>query len=139
MTFSIGHVTRLLFAIIAFTVSATALTAQSESNLPPYVIEEFGLPPTVPEGPLSDELRQALKATFVDSVASSSWGEDQNAGLMQVAQSGDPRLVWIISDMMRFVSSPRLNGMFADAASDLLAAVTSFDPRIGSLVWESAP
>ena len=39
---------------------------------------------------------------------------------MQVAQSGDPRLAWIISDMMRFISSPQLHAILADASSKLV-------------------
>ncbi|MEM9574510.1 MAG: DUF3179 domain-containing (seleno)protein, partial [Pseudomonadota bacterium] len=47
-------------------------------------------------------------------------GRDQSLALAEVAQSGDPRLVWMISDMMRFVQGPNLNAELTAAASQLL-------------------
>jgi len=69
---------------------------------------------------LSDDLRSAVKTAFVDSVTSSVWGQDQAAALTKVAQSGDPRLAWIVSDLMRFIVNPQLNAELADAAALLL-------------------
>jgi len=36
--------------------------------LPDYVIEQYGNPPAVPEGPLSEKLRDAMQVAFVDSM-----------------------------------------------------------------------
>ena len=76
-----------------------ALRAQEEAQLPDYVIEQFGEPPEVPEGPLSEDLKAAVQVAFVDSVTQSTWGSDQTAALQEIAKSGDPRLAWIISDL----------------------------------------
>ena len=97
-----------------------ALRAQSAAPLPNYVIEKFGNPPPVPEGLLSEDLRSAVKVAFVDSMAKSSWGRDQTLALVEISASKDPRLAWIISDLMRFASGPELNAILATAASDLL-------------------
>lgn len=94
--------------------------AQERPRLPAYVIEQFGEPPAVPDGPLSEELRAAVQVAFIDSVTQSTWGNDQRAALETIAESGDPRLVWIISDMMRFVSGQVLNSSLTIAASQLL-------------------
>ncbi|MEM1130709.1 MAG: DUF3179 domain-containing (seleno)protein [Pseudomonadota bacterium] len=98
--------------------SAEAVRAQS-ATLPAYVIEEFGQPPAVPEGPLSAELQAALDTVFVDSFARSTWGPDQNAALEVIAASGDPRLAWPISDLMRFSWQQRFDGLLAQAAATL--------------------
>ena len=76
-----------------------ALRAQEAAPLPDYVIKKFGKPPAVPEGPLSKELQSAVKVAFIDSMTQSTWGRDQTIALDKIAQSKDPRIVWIISDL----------------------------------------
>lgn len=97
-----------------------ALQAQSTEPLPDYVIEEFGHPPPVPDGPLSSAMQFAVRVAFVDSVALSTWDENQTLALAEIAKSGDPRLVWIISDMLRFVPSRELHDALSSAAAELL-------------------
>jgi hypothetical protein len=108
----------LLALIIALAVLAPV--ARAEKALPDYVIAEFGAPPAVPDGPLSDSLRDAIRQAFVESMARSAWGQEQTAALEVIAASDDPRIAWLVSDMMRFVSSFRLNQALAETAADLL-------------------
>jgi hypothetical protein len=108
----------LVVPILALTLSAP--DARAEGVLPDYVIAEFGAPPPIPDGPLSDALRRAIRIAFVESVARSTWGAEQTAALAEITASGDPRVAWLVSDMMRFVSNPRLSATLADAAADLL-------------------
>ena len=110
---------RLAIAVSVITLSFQTL-AQAEQSLPDYVIEEFGAPPTVPSGPLSEGLEAAVKRVFVDSVVQRAWNEEQATAMLEIAQSGDPRLVWYISDLLRFVTSPEFNGLLAGVASELL-------------------
>lgn len=48
------------------------------------------------------------------------WGPEQQAALESITASKDPRVVWLISDMLRFVSSRDLKDSMIDAASELL-------------------
>ena len=96
------------------------LRAQDTDRLPDYAIEQFGNPPSVPKGPLSKALQSAVQVAFIDSVTQSTWGRDQTIALGEIALSKDPRIVWIISDLMRFAPGPRLNAALADAAAKLL-------------------
>ena len=80
------------------------LQAQDAAPLPDYVVKEFGKPPTVPKGPLSKDLQSAVTVAFIDSMAQSTWGSDQTKALNVIAASKDPRLVWVISDLLRFTS-----------------------------------
>ncbi|WP_226804008.1 DUF3179 domain-containing (seleno)protein [Amylibacter sp. SFDW26] len=89
-------------------------------KLPNYVIEQYGTPPVVPKGPLPKALRSAVKVAFIDSMAQSTWGRDQTLALAEISESKDPRIVWLISDLMRFASSPQLNTVLTTAANDLL-------------------
>ena len=97
-----------------------ALRAQDAATLPDYVIKEFGKPPAVPKGSLSKELASAVKIAFIDGITRSSWGRDQAKAISEIAESKDPRLVWIISDLMRFTSGGELSAILTNAASKLL-------------------
>ena len=101
-------------------VWSDALRAQDAESLPDYVIEKFGTPPPIPEGPLSEDLQAAVQVAFVDAVTQSGWGGDQTVALETIVASKDPRLAWLISDLMRFAGRAELNVLLASAASDLL-------------------
>ena len=101
-------------------LTSGCLHAQSADPLPDYVVDAFGQPPAVPDGPLSPQMQFAARVAFVDSIAFSTWDENQTAALAEIAKSGDPRLAWLISDMLRFAASQNLNAILTAAASDLL-------------------
>ena len=106
--------------MITCMMGAPLAQAQTAPTLDPLVIAEFGTPPDIPTGALSDSVQAAVKTTFIDSVTGGRWGRDQSVGLIEIAESGDPRLVWLISDLMRFASSPQLHNALSAAASELL-------------------
>ncbi|MBO6509119.1 MAG: DUF3179 domain-containing protein [Roseibium sp.] len=108
--------------LIVFLAIVSLWTGRShgETSLPDYVVEQFGTPPAVPTGPLSADLQSAIQTAFVDSLRQPAWGKDQVVALETIANSKDPRLAWIISDLMRFVTSGQLNAILAEAASSLL-------------------
>lgn len=112
----------ILCAALAAVLVATSSPARAEEpvGLPDYVIAAFGTPPVVEDVPLTDALRAAIQTAFVDSIASSSWGPEQQAALQVVTASGDPRLAWIISDLMRFVTGGTLANTLGTAAAGLL-------------------
>ena len=124
MTSVIGSQSRLfLIASLVATLSLfwfDDLRAQEAAPLPAYVVEKFGNPPPVQEGPLSAELQSAVQVAFIDSQRKSGWGQDQTVALIEISESKDPRLAWIISDLMRFAATRELNAILATAASDLL-------------------
>ena len=107
---------------------AGAVSAQSNDPLPDYVVAAFGTPPAIPSGALPTAIQDAVQVAFVDSVAQSRWDDEQETALMEIAQSGDPRLVWVISDLMRFISSRALQEQLSQAASELMGKdFSSFD------------
>jgi hypothetical protein len=61
-----------------------------------------------------------VEIAFVKSVTGQSWGLDQIIALDAVAASRDPRLAWIIADLIRFISSRTLSDTLSEAAADLL-------------------
>ncbi|MEP3524592.1 MAG: DUF3179 domain-containing (seleno)protein [Hyphomicrobiales bacterium] len=108
------------FAVLALFWFTTAQAQTTSQTLPDYVIKEYGKPPAIPTGPQSAELKAAMQTTFIDGITQSGWGEDQELALEIISKSSDPRIAWVISDLMRFVSGPALNTELAKVASKLL-------------------
>ena len=110
--------------VVALTLALCGLfplaQAQSSNPLPDYVVEKFGEAPEVPAGPLSPALQSAARIAFIDSTTLSTWNKNQQQALTAIEESGDPRLAWIISDMLRFVPSRRSHKALSEAASKLL-------------------
>ncbi len=116
--------TRFLLKPIATAVLcmawATGGLAQSTQTVPDHVARTFGNPPVIPTTPLSDPIKAALEVAFVDVFQQSTWGRDQDIALLEIAQSQDPRLAWVVSDMMRFITTDAMNQKLATAAATLL-------------------
>ena len=94
--------------------------AQTSQDLPDYVIEEFGHLPNVPTGPLPEDLAAAAKVGLIDPIVLNIWDEDQMQAMEVLKNSGDPRLVWPISDLMRFIASREMSAVFSGVANELL-------------------
>ncbi|MEP3345946.1 MAG: DUF3179 domain-containing (seleno)protein [Litoreibacter sp.] len=123
MSLTLGSFTRILVFTSLATLSAfwsNASQAQRAQDLEGYVFEDFGQPPAVPTGRLSSKVKAAIKVALVDSASNSRWQAEQTEALNVIAATKDPRIAWIISDLMRFISSPRLDAELARAASTLL-------------------
>jgi len=48
------------------------------------------------------------------------WRRDQNDALVVISESGDPRLGWLVSDLMRFTGQDSLAELLAVSARQLL-------------------
>ncbi len=94
--------------------------AQTPDPLPDYVIENFGKAPAVPSGPLPPTMQFAARVAFIDSTALSVWDKNQELALAAIGKSGDPRFAWIISDMLRFVTTQQAEESLVRTASVLL-------------------
>ncbi len=124
----------VLAGLIALGLTAQSIAQSAPADpLPDYVTAQFGTPPDIPDGPLSPALQEAVEIAFIDSVTQQTWGDAQQIALSQIAQSKDPRIAWLISDMLRFVSSPRLQQSFAEAASELIDQPLSAGAAWGKL------
>ncbi|WP_147126684.1 DUF3179 domain-containing (seleno)protein [Shimia ponticola] len=121
-------------ALATFTLLVLAPTVNAQdTELPDYVIAEYGTPPAVPTGPLSQRLQDAVRTVFVDSLERSEWTSVQAEALEVIAASGDPRLAWIISDMMRFTWRQSFDTALSDAATTLLGIELNTHQRWGAI------
>ncbi|WP_425041175.1 DUF3179 domain-containing (seleno)protein [Primorskyibacter sp. S187A] len=103
--------------VCALVVSLAGIAAAQSA---PRTAEAFGAAPVSPTGALSAEVQAAIDGALIDAVEQGAWGPDQGAALEVIAASGDPRLAWMIADLMRFASSQRLSAVLGDAAAVLL-------------------
>jgi len=94
--------------------------ADARPPLPPRVIERFGTPPPVPDGPLAPEVAEAVEAAFGNALHDGRWDPAQTQALETIGGSQDARLAWLISDLMRIASSGELNATLSEAAGELL-------------------
>ncbi len=107
----------LLASVIATYLSSSLLLAQTTTTLSDYVIAEFGLPPAIPEGPLSTPVSLALDEVLAFAVNQSEWDVDETAAMETIVSAGDPRLVWILTDMQRFAWRSEFRAALVDVAA----------------------
>lgn len=88
------------------TVSAT--TSLARAALPRGSVRDFGPAPKVPDGPLSAELQAATETAFIEGLES-DWGAEQDKALEIIKNSKDPRLAWIVADLLRFAPGQLLS------------------------------
>lgn len=122
-----------LMVTVFLIMASQGLRAEAGPDLPDYVIETFGAPPHVPERPLPEALQTAIRTAFVDPVKHGLWGRDQMIALTEITGSKDPRIGWIIGDLMRFATSAQLTAVLASTASDLLGKDIDRQNSWGSL------
>ncbi|WP_089722162.1 DUF3179 domain-containing (seleno)protein, partial [Candidatus Entotheonella palauensis] len=101
-------------------VTAETPSSVDRSSLPRGVAKPFGAAPSAPTGPLSPEVARAIDTAFGENLESGTWDERQVEALERIAQSGDARMAWIISDLMRIALGLELRTMLTDAANQLL-------------------
>ena len=56
-----------------------AMAPASAQELPDYVLDAYGPPPEIPEGPLAPEVMEALRVAFIELFETRQWGSDQGA------------------------------------------------------------
>lgn len=118
---------------LAAALMAGAAQAQDTPALSPHVVAEFGTPPPLVHGPLPDALQAAIQVAIIDSMDAGTWGPDQTIALDTIAASGDLRLGWLISDLLRFAVNPSLNATLTGATSELLGREISLQNSWGEV------
>ena len=89
--------------------------------VPPAEVRDFGQPPDIPSGPVDADVVDAVEIVFGSGLTTGIVGPDQRAALEEISATADPRLAWLIADLMRFVRDPATVEALADAAGELLA------------------
>jgi len=88
--------------------------------VPEAVPREFGPPPEFIEGPVDPGVAAALESLLASATGGGSFGPDQVEAISIVGSSGDARLAWLLTDLLRFVRDVGIAGSLASSAGDLL-------------------
>ena len=68
-------------------LSLLPLSAQAQDTPPDYVIEQFGTPPSIPDGPLPEHIERAVRTVFIDGMQSTEWTREKQEALYEISQS----------------------------------------------------
>ena len=108
---AVGLAISLLLASCTQDDAASPISPASEDvefNVPAGEPQDFGPAPEVPEGPLSDEVTAALDSFFGPSLTDGILLQAELEELQKIEGAGDPRLGWIISDLLRITTPGEL-------------------------------
>jgi len=115
----------LFVTITALCLWCNSLWAQGSTPLPDYVIDEYGVPPIIPEGPLTGPVTGALEEVLAIAVNQAEWSPEDTKALDILAQAKDPRLIWTFTDMLRFAWRPEFRAALTRVVATILD--TSFE------------
>jgi len=95
-----------------------------------------GFPPAplAPDGPLDPAVVDALD-TYVTTLIA---GTLEESTLDTIAASKDPRLGWVIADLLRFLQGSRLQDSLLDAFAALTGVGPATDPALAASAWGRA-
>lgn len=138
VSFSLLALYSLLWAEYSFAQSSpnsgvSAATSLARAALPRGSARDFGTAPAVPDGPLSAKVQAAVEKIFIEGLAS-GWGAEQDKALVDIRESKDPRLAWIVADLMRFAPGRTLGRELDITITQLL----NFDNSDVINIWNDA-
>ncbi len=132
LPFHVRRTTAYAATLLAFAMTAAACSSTETAlppNAPPSIAipslplgsaRDFGEPPTIPPGDLAPDVALAVAQLFGDSLEDGFFiGEDRES-ILTIADSGDVRLAWLFSDLLRFVFSEDTRPTMARAADRLM-------------------
>lgn len=120
----------VVFSFLSLGVLAaepSARTAIARAALPKGTPRNFGPAPAITDKAITQELSEAMDVVFIEGLKS-GWGVEQIQAVDTIAASGDPRLAWIVTDMLRFLPEPTTRSHFRLTLNRLLETeLESFD------------
>ena len=99
--------------------NVSTATSLARAALPRGSVRDFGPAPAVPDGPLSTEVQDAIEKVFIDGLTD-GWGAEQDKALELITESKDPRLAWIVTDLLRFAGGGALGNELDTTIKQLL-------------------
>lgn len=110
-----------------------AETPDATPDIPRGQSLKFADPPAIKTGPLPKEVAEALDTAFGDNLAEWSWEEEQFAALTTLLESGDVRLAWIFTDLIRVSPDRELSSLLILIASELMGPNFALEDDWGAI------
>ena len=114
----------------------TELQPRERGALRNHLGYEFPAAPEVPTGPLEQTAVDSLETLWSGFEIGVEIGVDP-ATVTRLGHSGDPRLAWILSDLLRFFWSGEIHDAAVSAFERLTGARVADDPVADSSRWQS--
>ncbi len=114
--------------------SDTETTESSRADDVDRSIERFGPGPETPEGDLESEVQAAAEALFARVEGRDAYTDEDKQNLATISTSGDPRLAWLLSDMLRLTGDPGVVADITVGIDELVGLeLRDFESRWGEL------
>jgi len=98
-------------------------------SLPTGAAIDFGPAPDVPTGELDPAIASAIDTLMGDRLLARIIDPDSYTSIASLGQSGDPRVAWWLTDLMRVANDARLRDELTSAVGDLLEVeIDPFNP-----------
>jgi hypothetical protein len=111
----------------------TGAPEQPVGDAPGRASYDYPEAPAVPDAPLEASVASAMRAL----VRSAATGALDARVLETVAESGDARIAWLISDLLRFYQGTEADGGLVDAFNRLTGTDVRLDPLFEDNSWRS--
>ncbi len=89
------------------------------ASVPRGEVRDFGPAPEVPEGEVSEEIAAAFDSLFGRGTLADIRTDEQNEALVTLGNSGDPRVAWVLMDLLRFTRGASDAQRLTDGANTL--------------------
>lgn len=116
----LSRIRSLLVALTLLTALPLMATAEARTPLSDYVLQTYGTPPAIPDGPLPPALRAALDRVIDNSLTQSRWIPTDTEALKLLVAGADPRVGWLLTDMLRFTWRAEFRTAVTGAAASIL-------------------
>ena len=103
----------------AASAPTTTVAVGGEFDLPAGAAQDFGNPPTVLSGAVSPQVADALNQSFGSILLEGTTTEDELDAVRAFAESGDARLAWPVSDLLRLTRPSQFRTELVKAAETL--------------------
>jgi len=107
------------FAQSSSSGGVSTATALARAALPEGSARDFGPAPAVPDGALSPKVQDAVDKIFIEGIEF-GWGDEQDQALEVINEAKDPRLGWIVADLLRFSQGRKANKDLGTTLKQLL-------------------
>ena len=95
-------------------------TLEARAKLPRGKPRDFGPAPALMTGALAEEVADAVDTAFGSNLEDGAWRQEHIDALRTIAKTHDPRLAWLLADLMRISADPGLSNLLGTVANDLL-------------------
>ena len=93
--------------------------AVDPATVPTGTARDFGPPPPVPDGPLEEIVAEAIDSLMGQRLLDRVFDTDSFSAIGTLGDSGDPRVAWWLSDLLRVARDP-----------DLVAAIVASEEKL---------